>query len=76
MDESSGSVKDLAAASLIVEAEKSADCSPEAQLLSRLAAILTEELAAIIPGSFIPQQFENPANPDAHREARRMGADH
>lgn len=24
------------------------------------------ELAAQIPGSFIPQQFENPANPDAH----------
>lgn len=25
------------------------------------------ELAADIPGSFIPQQFENPANPDIHR---------
>jgi cysteine synthase A len=25
-----------------------------------------KELAAQIPGSFIPQQFENPANPDAH----------
>ncbi|WP_138493673.1 cysteine synthase A [Paenibacillus pinistramenti] len=25
------------------------------------------ELHAAIPGSFIPQQFENPANPDAHR---------
>ncbi|WP_433945673.1 cysteine synthase A [Paenibacillus sp. SN-8-1] len=25
------------------------------------------ELQAQIPGSFIPQQFENPANPDAHR---------
>ncbi|GAB2698706.1 cysteine synthase A [Paenibacillus thermoaerophilus] len=25
------------------------------------------ELAAEIPGSFIPQQFENAANPDAHR---------
>ena len=24
------------------------------------------ELAAQIPGSFVPQQFENPANPDAH----------
>lgn len=25
------------------------------------------ELAAEIPGSFIPRQFDNPANPDAHR---------
>ncbi|MDO3411815.1 cysteine synthase A [Saccharibacillus sp. CPCC 101409] len=25
------------------------------------------ELQAGIPGSFVPQQFENPANPDAHR---------
>lgn len=25
-----------------------------------------KELAAQIPGSFIPQQFENPANPEAH----------
>ena len=28
---------------------------------------LAEQLAAEIPHSFIPQQFENPANPDAHR---------
>jgi cysteine synthase A len=28
-----------------------------------------EELAAAIPGSFIPQQFENPANPAAHRQS-------
>lgn len=27
-----------------------------------------EELAQDIPNSFIPMQFENPANPDAHRE--------
>ena len=27
-----------------------------------------EELAAEIPGSFIPGQFTNPANPDAHRK--------
>ena len=26
-----------------------------------------EELAATIPGAVIPQQFENPANPDIHR---------
>ncbi|SDC00403.1 cysteine synthase A [Paenibacillus sp. UNCCL117] len=26
-----------------------------------------EELQAVIPGSFIPQQFENKANPDIHR---------
>jgi cysteine synthase A len=26
-----------------------------------------EELAAQIPGSFVPLQFENPANPEAHR---------
>ena len=27
-----------------------------------------EELAASIPGSFIPQQFTNPANPEIHRK--------
>lgn len=27
-----------------------------------------EELAKSIPGSFIPQQFNNPANPDIHRK--------
>lgn len=27
----------------------------------------TEELAAQIPGSFIPQQFNNPANPEIHK---------
>jgi cysteine synthase A len=27
-----------------------------------------EELAASIPGSFVPQQFQNPANPETHRQ--------
>lgn len=27
-----------------------------------------EELAASIPGAFIPQQFQNPANPEMHRK--------
>lgn len=31
------------------------------------AIALAEQLAAGIPNSFIPQQFENPANADAHR---------
>ncbi|BDG61157.1 cysteine synthase A [Caldinitratiruptor microaerophilus] len=29
-------------------------------------------LAAEIPGAFIPQQFENPANPDAHRRTTAL----
>lgn len=31
-----------------------------------------QELQAQIPGSFIPQQFENPANPDIHRITTAM----
>ena len=34
----------------------------------RGAIARAEELAARIPGSFIPGQFVNPANPKAHRE--------
>lgn len=32
------------------------------------AIVRAEELAAEIPGSFIPGQFENPANPQVHRD--------
>jgi cysteine synthase A len=31
-----------------------------------------QELQATIPGSFIPQQFENPANPDIHRSTTAL----
>lgn len=31
-----------------------------------------EELQKTLPGAFIPQQFENPANPAAHRESTAM----
>jgi len=34
----------------------------------RQAIKKAEELAASIPGAFIPQQFDNPANPAAHRQ--------
>jgi cysteine synthase A len=47
-----------------------------AELVLTPAAALMEgaiakarELAAKTPGSFMPQQFENPANPEAHRSA-------
>jgi cysteine synthase A len=33
----------------------------------RGAILQAQEIAAATPGGFIPQQFENPANPEAHR---------
>ncbi|HEY5531383.1 MAG TPA: cysteine synthase A [Candidatus Anoxymicrobiaceae bacterium] len=32
----------------------------------------TDELAATIPNSFVPQQFKNPANPKIHRETTAL----
>lgn len=40
--------------------------TPESQRMQG-AIKAAEELAARIPNSFIPMQFDNPANPDAHR---------
>ncbi len=40
--------------------------TPQAERMTG-AIQLAERLAAQTPGSFIPQQFENPANADAHR---------
>jgi cysteine synthase A len=31
-----------------------------------------EQLAARIPGSFVPQQFKNPANPEVHRQTTAL----
>jgi cysteine synthase A len=31
-----------------------------------------EQLAARIPGSFVPQQFKNPANPEVHRQSTAL----
>ena len=38
----------------------------------RGAIARAEEIAAVTPGAFIPQQFENPANPEAHRIATAL----
>jgi len=31
-----------------------------------------EQLAARVPGSFVPQQFKNPANPEVHRQSTAL----
>ena len=36
------------------------------------AIAMAEELAGTIPGAVIPQQFENPANPDIHRRTTAL----
>ncbi len=38
----------------------------------RGAIARAQEIAAATPGAFIPQQFENPANPEAHRRATAL----
>lgn len=45
--------------------------TPAAQLMQG-AIDRARALAAEIPGAFIPQQFENPANPDAHRRTTAL----
>ncbi|MBI2395477.1 MAG: cysteine synthase A [Deltaproteobacteria bacterium] len=42
---------------------------PERQMEGAIAK--AEELARTIDGAFVPHQFDNPANPDAHRETAR-----
>lgn len=45
--------------------------TPAAQRMQG-AIDLAMQLAATIPGAFIPQQFENPANPDVHRRTTAL----
>jgi cysteine synthase A len=75
-----GSVKDRIAESMIDAAEQEGLITPETIILEPTELILTpgadgmagtlwkaEELAAQDSRYFIPQQFQNPANPEVHR---------
>ena len=75
-----GSIKDRIALAMIEKAEKDGIINKDTVIIEPTSFVLTpkekgtggavekaKELAASIPNSWIPQQFENPANPEIHR---------